>query len=428
MTSRNAAALVLFIAFGTVFQPSCGTQVSVMKDDKLCLFANLMLNFSVSYEVTGNKSKTVAFELPENVTTDGSSCDVAKSTLKLDFGDGHSLSTDFTVSGDSYRAEVLTFSYNLNDSTVFVDSTSEETVTMKFPLDMIHVTMDTCYSCNSEEAIVMESVNITMQNVLIQAFVNNGSKSENITSCAADVPSPSPPTPPPTPSPTTNATTVEPVTNVTSAAPTTTPTTTATTTPTPTLPVPTTGNYSLKAANQTCLLANFGLRIGYKQGGKYQEQNFEPTDATMSGSCGVNSSELVLVSKQMTLIFTFASDTKKFRLHSLNVSITDSAGSVITESNATLSLWEATLGSSYLCNKEQNFTISEELSLFTFDVQVQPFEVKKGLFSTAHDCSLDDSSILVPIIVGAALAGLILIVVIAYVIGRRKTYVGYQTL
>ncbi len=41
---------------------------------------------------------------------------------------------------------------------------------------------------------------------------------------------------------------------------------------------------------------------------------------------------------------------------------------------------------------------------------------------------MDDTSLLIPIIVGAALAGLIFIVVIAYVIGRRRTYVGYQTL
>ncbi len=48
--------------------------------------------------------------------------------------------------------------------------------------------------------------------------------------------------------------------------------------------------------------------------------------------------------------------------------------------------------------------------------------------SAAHECSMDDTSLLIPIIVGAALAGLIFIVVIAYVIGRRRTYVGYQTL
>uniref|UniRef100_A0A3Q0S9R3 Lysosomal-associated membrane protein 2 n=1 Tax=Amphilophus citrinellus TaxID=61819 RepID=A0A3Q0S9R3_AMPCI len=117
-------------------------------------------------------------------------------------------------------------------------------------------------------------------------------------------------------------------------------------------------------------------------------------------------------------------DTKKFRLHALNVSLT--SGSPVGSTN--LSLWEASVGSSYMCNKEQTFNISDSLTIYTFSLHVQPFGVQKGVFSTAQECSLDDTSILVPIIVGAALAGLILIVVIAYVIGRRKTYVGYQTL
>lgn len=47
---------------------------------------------------------------------------------------------------------------------------------------------------------------------------------------------------------------------------------------------------------------------------------------------------------------------------------------------------------------------------------------------TALECSLDDDSILIPIVVGAALAGLIVIIVVAYIIGRRKSYAGYQTL
>lgn len=46
----------------------------------------------------------------------------------------------------------------------------------------------------------------------------------------------------------------------------------------------------------------------------------------------------------------------------------------------------------------------------------------------AHECAMDDVNITIPIIVGAVLVGLILIVVIAYLIGRRKTHAGYQTL
>lgn len=154
-----------------------------------------------------------------------------------------------------------------------------------------HITdvgLDTCYSCNSKDMIEGDSVNQTLWNVLIQAFVTNGSKSEQskcrcsvpsrpaciksvlftlivyslfspytVTSCAADVPTtPVVPTTHPT-----STTTAAPVTNATSPAP------PPTTTPTPTLPTPSIGKYSIKPdENSTaCLLANFGLRIGYKQ-------------------------------------------------------------------------------------------------------------------------------------------------------------------
>ncbi|XP_067455794.1 lysosome-associated membrane glycoprotein 2 isoform X3 [Thunnus thynnus] len=420
------AAFVLFLALGIEIHVSHGTEVSVNdKDGKLCLYANLMVNFSVSYEVASNKNETVEFELPSQVPTNGSACDATSSTLKLNFGEGHSWSMNFAVKENTYQADSITFSYNLGDSTVFPNSVSNETASVTMKPHITDVGLDTCYSCKSKDMIQSDSVNQTLWNVLIQAFVSNGSKSDNLTTCAADVPATTiAPTAAPTPTTTPTTTTAVPVTNSTSPAP------PPTTTPTPTLPSPTTGKYSIKPdENSTaCLLADFGLRIGFKQGDKYQEMNLDPNGTVASGSCGVNSSELVLVSNSMTIMFTFANDTKKFRLHALNVTAKPSSGVVFSEVNSNLSLWEAAVGSSYMCNKEQNYTITNLLTIFTFDLQIQPFGVKKGVFSTAHECSLDDTSILIPIIVGAALAGLILIVVIAYVIGRRKTYVGYQTL
>ncbi|KAM7417363.1 hypothetical protein PAMA_017154 [Pampus argenteus] len=413
------AAFVLFLALGIEIHLSCGTEVSVKDNDKLCLYANLMVNFSVSYEVTGDKIETVEINLPENVTTDGSKCDATSSVLKLNFGEGHSWSVNFTANGNMYEADSITFSYNLRDSTYFPKSVSNETASVTVKPHIKDVGLDTCYSCRSNEMIQTDSVNQTLWNVLIQAFVINGSKSENLTSCAADVP-----TTPVAPTTVTTTTTG----NTTATTP---PTTTSpTTTPSPTLPPPTTGNYSIKSdVNSTaCLLANFGLRIGFKQGDKYEEMNLDPNGTVYSGSCGNKSSELMLVSNTMTVMLTFANDTKKFRLHALNITAKTSSGAVFSEVNSNLSLWEAAVGSSYMCNKEQNYTITSLLTIYTFDLHVQPFGVKKGVFSTAHECSLDDTSILIPIIVGAALAGLILIVVIAYVIGRRKTYVGYQTL
>ena len=61
-----------------------------------------------------------------------------------------------------------------------------------------------------------------------------------------------------------------------------------------------------------------------------------------------------------------------------------SSGAPFTEANSSLSLWEASVGSSYMCNKEQNNTITGLLSIYTFDLHVQPFGVKKDSFSTGR--------------------------------------------
>ncbi|XP_029626509.1 lysosome-associated membrane glycoprotein 2 isoform X3 [Salmo trutta] len=402
----RCAFLILFLALGNELHLSHGTEVSVNNtENKLCLYANLMVNFSVTYEVGVNKNETVIFVLPENVTTEGSTCDNTTSTLKLSFGDGHSWTVEFTKKNKTYQVDTIVFSYNLNDSSVFPNSTSKETKFVTVKSIITNVSVDTYYSCKSENVLTVESVIQTLYDVALQAFVINGSKSDTDTVCSADM----------------TSTTVAPTTTVTS---------TAAPTSTPTLPTPTTGKYSIAPdVNSTaCLMATFGLQIGYKQGDKEETINLVPNMTKLGGACGANSSNLILTSDTITITFTFSNDGKKFHLHALNVTVKPATGDPVVAVNTNMSIWAAAVGSSYMCNKEQTLNVTDTLTLYTFELRVQPFEVNKGEFATAHECSLDDTSILIPIIVGAALAGLILIVVIAYVIGRRKTYVGYQTL
>lgn len=70
--------------------------------------------------------QTVNIQLPEKVTTEGSTCDSSSSSsvLKLNFGEGHSLSMNFSKDVNKYTADFITFSYNLSDSSVFPDSVS----------------------------------------------------------------------------------------------------------------------------------------------------------------------------------------------------------------------------------------------------------------------------------------------------------------
>ncbi|KAG7484258.1 hypothetical protein MATL_G00047280 [Megalops atlanticus] len=244
----------------------------------------------------------------------------------------------------------------------------------------------------------------------------------------------------PAPEPTTevtNGTTVAPPEPTTEAANATTapsPATTAAPTPAPTpLPQPSVGSYSVrnKENSTACLMATMGLQISYKEGTVLKSINLDPNNTAAAGSCGVNGSDasLLLTFDKGSIAFVFSEEGRKFRLHVVNATISPGAnGTAFSASNTNLSLWEASVGTSYMCRKDQTYNITDALTLHTLGLQVQPFGVQNNSFSTAHECSMDDTSILIPIVVGAALAGLILIVMIAYVIGRRKTYVGYQTL
>ncbi|RXM28377.1 Lysosome-associated membrane glycoprotein 2 [Acipenser ruthenus] len=260
------------------------------------------------------------------------------------------------------------------------------------------VPMDHYYRCMSDDVFKQGNVTQTFWNVSIQAYIKDGNLSENATVCSADTPT--------TVSPVTNITTIAPVTNVTTAAPTTTPK------PTPT-PKPDKETYKVSRGNDTCLIITMGLQLNYSTSAQapWEVKNIDPNVTTASGTCGNDTSTITLnENNTIYLTFSFAKVTQQLGI------------------NNNLSYWEATLGSSYMCNKDQVFKVTDKLSINTYDLRVQPFNVTNGEYSTAHECSLDDSSLLIPIIVGAALAGLIVIVVIAYLIGRRKTYVGYQTL
>ncbi|CAL8333505.1 unnamed protein product [Gadus morhua 'NCC'] len=413
----HRAVLFLALALGLGTQLTSATEVLVNNTEgKLCLYANLKVNFSVAYEAVGDKNATAVFSLPDAVLTNGSSCANSSSTLRLSFGQGHSWTMTFSKGVQNYQADSVTVDLNLADAAVFPNATSNETMSVTVNVNATNLSkadLGTCYSCNSQDVIREGGVSQTLWSVLIQAFVANGSKSQEITSCAADVPI----TPSPAP---TNASTAAPTTAVAPTTP----------IPTPTLPTPTTGKYHVTTGvNSTaCLMADFGLSIGFKIQGQLQKMNLEPNGTNASGTCGVNSSQLVLSNPTATLMFTFVNETAKFRLHAVTVNITTGSGQQFYSENTNLSLWVASVGSSYMCNKEQSYNISESLALHTFDLHVQPFAVASGKFSTAEECFLDsDLSFLVPIAVGVALSFLIILVLISYLIGRRKSRTGYQS-
>jgi len=75
---------------------------------------------------------------------------------------------------------------------------------------------------------------------------------------------------------------------------------------------------------------------------------------------------------------------------------------------------------SFSCSKDSKMDITDRLKITFTNLRVQPF-IGKTDFSTADHCAADhETTDLIPIIIGAALAALVIIVLIAYLIGRAR--------
>ncbi|XP_051486476.1 lysosome-associated membrane glycoprotein 2 isoform X3 [Apus apus] len=414
--------LLLLLGASGFFQ-SYAVEVDV-KDasNATCLYAKWMMKFLIKYETNSSDYKNTTLDLSPGVTHNGSVCgnDTQAALLAVQFGEGHSWSVNFTKTNETYQGDFVTFTYNTNDTAVFPDAKRKGPITVVVRDTMIPVQLNNVFVCHSTDSLEAENVTQIFWNVTVQAFVQNGTIGKKETRCQADTP-----TPEPTISPTTaNMTTA----STTTASP-------APTTPPKPVENPVTGNYSLKRGNTTCLLATFGLQLNVSQD-KPHLINIDPKTTSADGACGNTTATLKLNDGNSTLVaFTFvvkneSATIQKFYLKEVNVTLLNHLnGSVISSAdNNNFSQWDTFLGSSYMCRKEQTLEINEDLQIHTFNLWIQPFLVKADKFSTAQECSLDDEGILIPIVVGAALAGLIAIIIVAYIIGRRKSYAGYQTL
>ncbi|XP_012594459.2 lysosome-associated membrane glycoprotein 2 isoform X1 [Microcebus murinus] len=401
--------LVLFcLALGVV--RSYALELNLTDSGKAtCLYAKWHMNFTIKYETTNKTYKTVTISDLDPVTYNGSMCGDDRNGPKIavQFGSSISWMVNFTMvsSSSSYSIDSISFSYNTSNRTTFPDAEDKGIVTVYEHL-AIKIPLNVIFRCNS--LLNLENNNLVQRywDVLVQAFVQNGTVSTEEHLCDEDK----------------TSTTVTPIIHTTVPSP--------TTKPTP-VEKPEIGNYSVNNTNGTCLLATMRLQLNITQDKVASVINIKPNSTGFTGSCHPHTALLRLNSSTIKYLdFVFAvKNENRFYLKEVNVSMYLANGSVFSIANDNLSYWDAPLGSSYMCNKEQTISVSGAFQINTFDLRVQPFNVTAaGKYSTAQECSLDDDTILIPIIVGAGLSGLIIVIVIAYLIGRRKSYAGYQTL
>ncbi|KAJ7313272.1 hypothetical protein JRQ81_004556 [Phrynocephalus forsythii] len=212
-----------------------------------------------------------------------------------------------------------------------------------------------------------------------------------------------------------------------------------TTTPLPTqLPFVSVMTYVVENGSVVCLRAQMALELQVRYTNRAKQQLWgmfavQPNHTRVSGSCSDKTVILELQFPQGFLLFTFQKNEtqNKFYLSRIKANLTyqfqQATESSFRVDNASLHELEARLGHSYQC-LNRSLAVSDSFLLNVRNERIQAFELKNGDFGDADICPEQRRSSVVPIVVGVLLGLLILIVVIAFLVGRRRAHAGYQTL
>jgi lysosomal-associated membrane protein 1/2 len=226
------------------------------------------------------------------------------------------------------------------------------------------------------------------------------------------------------------------------------PTTTAPiiTTPSPT-PKPSIGlwNWTDASTNQTCVMVQMAIQLEFNytanDGSLKNTTHNVPYDVhqKIEGTCGNDTQSITVQTGFCNFTIEFTKENDKFELSSVLFSIDttglpDSKNETVTISHKK-NEFVTPLARSYYCTKQQTLSanetspVSSTAKIIMSHVQLEAFHIKTKEFSAAKDCDSSDSTDVVPIAVGISLAALVVVVLIAYLVARRRSAArGYMSM
>nr|CAB58440.1 lysosomal membrane glycoprotein [Lumbricus rubellus] len=239
-----------------------------------------------------------------------------------------------------------------------------------------------------------------------------------------------------------NSTTTLPPTSTTTHLP-------ASTTHGPTPAPPPTDMWGVKFNETYCILVKAEISIEFKYMSKATNKTATTSVSvpaygytTANGTCGSEKQTIHIRffnNWVLTLVFKRSNDSQSY--HQSEVSLVwDLKDSPITDApnlsgeDRNLKPMFDTSKPGYLCMARMTLydnTTADEglLAIYTKNLHLEAFQKSTtAKFSEQYErCKEDTISNLVPIIVGACLGGLIIIVLIAYLIGRKRSRRGYES-
>ncbi|XP_046737234.1 lysosome-associated membrane glycoprotein 1 [Diprion similis] len=240
------------------------------------------------------------------------------------------------------------------------------------------------------------------------------------------------------------------------------PTTTAAPTPVPPTPVPPTpvptpeiGKWVVNETNETCIIVQMAVQfnvtyITTDQKSHYLVLDLPVNETQVRGVCGASKDieqnitlSWLTTSNSTTennLILHFRKNITKnqYSLHDLEVDLAPENFPHLTNSSTRFEhrsdQFTTGLANSYRCLKIQTLNLTKEDNTTVGEIKVSNLQFQAfhsgnaTSFGFAEDCAFDTPDI-VPIAVGCALALLVVIVLIAYLVGRRRSQArGYLSM
>ncbi|XP_074632916.1 lysosome-associated membrane glycoprotein 1-like isoform X1 [Acropora palmata] len=204
--------------------------------------------------------------------------------------------------------------------------------------------------------------------------------------------------------------------------------------------------------NVSCILLDVScsISVDLHVGSMVKSVNYDlPQNAIPSGNCTSKMSYITLDwnngRANLSLSMAFKEEEKEWEMYNLNFTANSVNNQPLT-TNGTEKVVNASLtdpkkmaikaGSqkSFKCNQELDIALQGTVKVIVIikRIQLQPFDDnQKGSFDDADVCAVGEKlaepvDTIVPTVVGCVLAGLIVILIFTYFVGRCKTPAGYQ--
>ncbi|XP_078693345.1 lysosome-associated membrane glycoprotein 2-like [Branchiostoma floridae x Branchiostoma belcheri] len=407
-------------------------------DNTTCLLMTVGMTFHVPYvKNDSNNTEVVAsYHLPADADATGS-CEDTSASITLSWGEGFNVTVRFERNDTMFYGSDITTGYVLNRD-VFPDCKDDgETRVQSGPPHDVHAMPGRSYLCDVAVNVTVGNVTVTFSDLQVQPFLVKGGNFSKAEECSADM----------TTTPSAHTIRVKTTDKVTTPGPSnmTTPMTTIATLPPPRpVPDPSTLNFTLTDdEKKICFMALMGVQIEVNYTTNDKKKSTArwnvPKSVTVTGECSNTTTTLTLsFDGELTVVtMTFRNQSgkggtvNKFMVSDIDLQyVTDKShfpdaqpaelGKHINISKGNLTVFKGELGSSYLCKRGDNVTLNQNVTLRMIEVHVQPFGLTSNKFDQAEVCEADnDVTTLRPIIVGCAIAGVDVLMLMYYGIGRR---------